>query len=241
MKCKCLRCDHVWESRSDLPTRCPMCKSTKWNKEQIEHYCYRCGFRWNQRGTAVPRYCPSCHSYVWMRKKVVYLCPRCGRSRTLRSNSRGQMCPYCDGYDASRQDEVKTSRDMSPYQTVYCDPDYSKIVYYQPDTEKIVLYLRGDYVSSAPVSAWSLASGHQPPDIHRAQESPGIAASLLEFLDGCRPDGGADRNDDIRRMSRLGASPVSISLSLGIAYSDVMDVLKKRVGPAGIEPAASAL
>lgn len=32
MKCRCLKCNTVWESRKRNPKFCPYCKNPNWNK-----------------------------------------------------------------------------------------------------------------------------------------------------------------------------------------------------------------
>jgi len=33
-KCKCKRCGYEWDSLTDNPKQCPMCKSYRWNQEK---------------------------------------------------------------------------------------------------------------------------------------------------------------------------------------------------------------
>ena len=103
MRNTCQRCNYSWSARSETPTRCPNCKSTRWNRRVIRDKCLRCNAEWIQRGEEQPKYCPVCHSTMWNFEKKVYTCPKCGRTRALRSNSRNGLCPDCDMYVERRQ------------------------------------------------------------------------------------------------------------------------------------------
>lgn len=164
-----------------------------------------------------------------MKKKVVYVCPRCGKSRILRSNSRPQMCPYCDSYNESQDEEASgTSRRLSGLEAVFELGEPHKTVYYESDTKKLVLYSDGVYSGSGDIERWAFQSGYQVPDAHRAAEDRTIAVSILEFLEN---NGKSEKTDDLESivasMYRKGMHPVSISMSLNISFSDVMDYLKK--------------
>ncbi len=110
MMYNCLRCDYTWIARSEYPSRCPHCKSTRWNKKVIIDKCQRCKAEWIQRGEEPPKYCPMCHSSMWDAKKKTFTCPKCGNTRTLRSNSRTGRCPICDNYNNRK---ARTPREES--------------------------------------------------------------------------------------------------------------------------------
>jgi len=57
----CIRCGHSWKTTGDHPTRCPSCKSKKWDLETVDIVCKRCGAHWAdplRAGTTLV--CPSC-------------------------------------------------------------------------------------------------------------------------------------------------------------------------------------
>lgn len=34
--CECKKCNHQWQSRVEIPTQCPKCKTYKWNLEKTK-------------------------------------------------------------------------------------------------------------------------------------------------------------------------------------------------------------
>ena len=63
--CRCLRCGHVWVSRTDEPKRCPRCSSYLWNKPGQSYRCSVCGHTWTARAKWLPTICPKCKSRKW--------------------------------------------------------------------------------------------------------------------------------------------------------------------------------
>ncbi len=101
----CCRCSYDWFPRgSELPKRCPECRSVKWNSPNLLVECLRCGHKWNsQKGS--PKRCPSCGSKCWNVPPKKHVCIECGREWTSTSDARPGRCPFCGTkyWDAARQ------------------------------------------------------------------------------------------------------------------------------------------
>lgn len=71
LKCKCLRCGHEWNRRTEkLPRMCTKCKSYYWNSEKriIERpqlHCNKCGYNWKQLKDTLPVRCGRCATIYW--------------------------------------------------------------------------------------------------------------------------------------------------------------------------------
>lgn len=95
----CNQCDHVWAARTDdLPLKCPVCKSAKWNEPKVPQFlCKKCGHVWtNSRG--IPSRCPRCQSVKWNEMAIKLECRRCGYKWTSNSgkgSNEVKTCPSC--------------------------------------------------------------------------------------------------------------------------------------------------
>ncbi len=73
---RCLRCGHSWTTTKDEITRCPNCRSKKWDQKTVALICRKCGSRWNDT----------------LRADEDVLCPKCGllRREDYRTTSQGK-------------------------------------------------------------------------------------------------------------------------------------------------------
>ena len=106
----CCRCSYDWFPRgSELPKRCPECRSVKWNSPNLLVECLRCGHKWNsQKGN--PKRCPSCGSKCWNVPPKTHRCIQCGHEWTSSSDCRPGRCPECGTkyWDSMKQETKRT-------------------------------------------------------------------------------------------------------------------------------------
>ena len=92
---RCNRCEYEWmPRRGRLPTRCPRCRSIKWNEETQRLSCLRCGYEWISR-TSDPLRCPECGTHNWNRVPTVYTCCHCNYTWNSKTNHPPGRCPSC--------------------------------------------------------------------------------------------------------------------------------------------------
>jgi DNA-directed RNA polymerase subunit RPC12/RpoP len=108
----CCRCSYDWFPRgSELPKRCPECRSIKWNSPNLLAECLRCGHKWNShRGN--PQRCPNCGSKCWNVPPKEHVCVRCGGRWTASNDRRPGKCPYCGSryWDSEKDEPEKSSK-----------------------------------------------------------------------------------------------------------------------------------
>ncbi len=108
----CCRCSYDWFPRgSELPKRCPECRSVKWNSPNLLVECLRCGHKWNsQKGS--PKRCPNCGSKCWNIPPKSHTCIECGHTWTSSSDCRPGRCPRCGTkyWDSARQEGKRTTK-----------------------------------------------------------------------------------------------------------------------------------
>ncbi len=111
----CCRCSYDWFPRgSELPKRCPECRSVKWNSPNLLVECLRCGHKWNsQKGD--PKRCPSCGSKCWNVPPKTHTCIQCGHEWTSSSDCRPGRCPKCGTkyWDSQKQESKRSSKRSS--------------------------------------------------------------------------------------------------------------------------------
>lgn len=94
----CIMCGHTWEAspRKPVPSRCPSCKSGRWNAKDLRrHTCRICGHRWMSRKEH-PLRCPGCRSKLWDDDVRKYRCSECGFEQGLRTDKKAsECCPSC--------------------------------------------------------------------------------------------------------------------------------------------------
>ena len=238
----CLRCGYAWSPRSGLPVRCPKCKTTRWNAENVTHTCLRCGAQWNQRGDTLPRYCPSCHSCVWNEPKVEFICPQCGKSRTLRSNSRKDQCPYCDGYKGVDKENHKlraAPRKIAKPVRIWSDGK-GHVLMYSRSQGIATVYDEGILIATTNLNSWLISRGYVLDEAllnfreeYMQKEFNELAQKLLtsdkayesraESIKALHPV--SDTVSEILALSESGMQPVAIALKLRITFSEVMSAL----------------
>ena len=108
----CCRCSYDWFPRgSELPKRCPECRSVKWNSPNLLVECLRCGHKWNsQKGS--PKRCPNCGSKCWNIPPKSHTCIECGHTWTSSSDCRPGRCPRCGTkhWDSARQEGKRATK-----------------------------------------------------------------------------------------------------------------------------------
>lgn len=67
---KCLQCGYRWSHPTKTPSKCPNCKSVKWNEEPEGDFCSVGG------GT-----CELCGCTFWTGALQAHFCPNCGSSK----------------------------------------------------------------------------------------------------------------------------------------------------------------
>lgn len=243
MRNTCQRCNYSWSARSETPTRCPRCKSTRWNRKVIRDKCMRCNAEWIQRGDEQPKYCPVCHSTMWNYEKKVYTCPKCGKTRALRSNSRTGLCPDCDMYVERRQNHEEplpeNAAGIRPMIHLWGNGK-GLALYYLSNGRNIAFLLdHGRYVGEINIESFFRTQGHRFIErdiLEGAQYNTVFAAAAEAILSAPtvpedRVDGISNRygisvmDARIIEMAESGMPAISISLKLGIPYDKVRAVL----------------
>lgn len=258
MICTCLRCGYQWSARTEVPKRCPACKSTRWNKEAVTNKCLRCGAEWTQRGDRVPKFCPVCHSGMWNTEKYTYTCPKCGRTHILRSNSRPGLCPVCDRYaDVRPRIGFAEFRPriggISKVIKLWSDGEGMTMTLVDDGRYTAYLYRRGELVSTASFAPWCRSNGVSLDGFIEGRPTPGSDEKLrdlaLSMESRGKPDEGKVENiQELRGVTReqamiislhdAGMDPLPISLKLGLTFSEVMDTLSGShpISGKGISP-----
>ena len=193
---KCKRCGYIWIGNTQ---KCPHCLSTKWNLSSHECVCKRCGNKWMSRSDE-PARCPACKTTKWDEAVKTIICSRCGKSRPMRNNSRTSLCPECDVYRRSDTCNLCGHMWTSSRET------------------------KTRFCPGCGSAEWS--------EDHHDRLSDHSAASRA--LLSC--------NGDVRKFSTLtgtdigsaeifiafhrGESGVSISMRTGLAFSDIMEIVK---------------
>lgn len=239
----CLRCGYTWSPRSGNPTRCPECKSTRWNTEHITHTCRRCSFKWNQRGESKPRYCPSCHSAMWNEEKITLTCPKCGRTRALRSNSRTDLCPYCDGYGEKRPVSKSESADTNAMNApirLWSDGMGLTLTYIDNGAKIASLYNRGNFLSSTNFEYWCRSHNYVTENVLRNLHDSAIQEQLTtlakRLFDGrhsyeakaagiqtLRPV--TEEESNVIALFESGVPPIAIAMKFNMPFAMVMDIV----------------
>lgn len=67
----CGRCNHVWNSYSNKPVRCPSCGTYHWEEKPTTNVCIVCGHRWFSRTIHSPIRCPRCKTRSWHDGEVI--------------------------------------------------------------------------------------------------------------------------------------------------------------------------
>lgn len=241
----CKQCGHKWISRSEVPVRCPKCKSTRWAMNIVHHQCKRCDFTWTQRGEETPRYCPSCHSSMWNEDKRVFTCPKCGRTRTLRSNSRANMCPFCDRYGNMRSsDEFEGSHSNKLTHPLHIWSDGKGLVmtYSQNGSGIASIFEDGKLVSTVNLDFWFRTHSYSPESAIQHINDPMMQKEITVLVKQTY----SSRNKHLTKTERLresknidsreaealalyeeGMSLTAIALKLNMPYSEVYDSVNK--------------
>lgn len=106
----CTRCSYIWIPRkSELPKRCPKCRSIKWNDHDLKVACLRCGHVWNSHNGS-PKRCPSCGTHQWNVAPKEYSCKRCGYNWVSKGRKQPKRCPMCTSRGWSTDSDPPNSR-----------------------------------------------------------------------------------------------------------------------------------
>lgn len=239
MMYNCLRCDYTWLARSEYPSRCPHCKSTRWDKKVIIDKCQRCKAEWIQRGEEPPKYCPMCHSSMWDAKKKTFTCPKCGNTRILRSNSRSGRCPTCDNYN-NRKPRVprEACPGISRMVHLWSDGEGQTLSYLDNGQGIAYLYNCGKLVGEVNLDLLCKSQGlrfnpasandksFQPIYEHavsRIKSTPMMSDERIESVSTLHNVD--ETTSKIMILRESGMQPMAIALKLDIPFSHVMDVL----------------
>lgn len=115
----CNQCDHEWLKRSkDLPKKCPVCRTSKWNDERIPiHTCRKCGYMWRTRSEN-PNKCPKCQSKKWDVTAHKLQCRRCGHrwvTQEGRTSDEVRICPSCKSRKWNETPKLAICRSCGAY------------------------------------------------------------------------------------------------------------------------------
>lgn len=108
----CRRCGAVWKGRTSNPSKCPSCRSERWNEPRFKLQCRRCGHKWVSRSGSTSedvKICPSCKSRKWNETPFIHTCLTCGNNFISRRDTANPRCPLC-----------KSSRKPDPGRCPFC-------------------------------------------------------------------------------------------------------------------------
>lgn len=235
----CLRCGYTWIGRSECPSRCPHCKSTRWNKAMVIDRCQRCKAEWVQRGDETPKYCPVCHSAMWDAKKKTFTCPKCGNTRTLRSNSRSGRCPLCDNYNGNRLRHVREEcPGISRMIHLWGDGNGLTLSYLDNGRGNVYLYDQGKILGETNLDSLCESHGCQF-SIGKANE-PSMKPIYLMAVDEIKKNQilSEKRIESVSTLHNIddtaskvlifhnsGMQPAIIALKLGVPFDYVMETI----------------
>lgn len=127
----CKVCSHEWVSTrrmifddegngtmiSSTPNRCPSCRSTLWNNDNLyKHKCQRCDHKWVSK-TKSPYKCPDCLSARWNAPTEICKCKMCGYTWEKKKKSDPLRCPSCNS--------CYWNKDSKIHKCISCGTEYA--------------------------------------------------------------------------------------------------------------------
>lgn len=240
---KCSRCGYEWTSRSEAPTRCPKCLTTKWSDKKIVGVCQRCGRVWVRRSEARPKYCPGCHSPAWDRKRVLYACPKCGVTHEVKSKARSSLCPACDRYETRKKPPMRRYDSRPPSgigDVMKIWSDGNGLTLSMVEGGKLTLSVGGRPAATEDLAHWCVENGVTVPVASGGAHDDamdGMLRNLAMSMYARRGDyeGRARELVETCKMTYgeaacialhdEGLTPLQISMRLDLPFSEVMLVL----------------